>query len=214
MTDILEALQLSSQAPTHQPFDQTSEEIGALPTWQESWRYAKLLRMTEQPSARTGRIPADTLSNRIVLARRLAGLTIEEAAEITGLGKSSWANWENGMRPQRETDVIQTIAEHLGIDRDWLMFGGPLTPARGRPTKKAGRQAERPEAPSAPNYMVDQEVGERPGSDTATLPDLATRQLSAANGRGGSSVRPTDTRSKVRSDSSRPMSGRRASPVW
>lgn len=169
--------------------------------------------MTEQP-ARPGRIPADTLSNRIVLARRMAGLTIEEAAEVTGLSKSSWANWENGMRPQRETDVIQVIAAALDIDRNWLMFGGPLTPARGKPTGRAGRQAERPGAPAAPNYLDDPEVGERPGSDTARLPDLASRQLPASTGRGEPSVRPTGTRPKVRTDSSRPMAGKRAAPVW
>ena len=47
---------------------------------------------------RVGRIPADTFSNRLVLARRLAGMTIEEASEAAGLSKSSWANWENGRR--------------------------------------------------------------------------------------------------------------------
>jgi transcriptional regulator with XRE-family HTH domain len=161
-----------------------------------------------------GRVPADTLSNRLLLARKLAGMTIDEAADAAGVTPSSWANWEKGMRPQRETDVIGAIAEALDVDFNWLLFGGPLTPARGKPTNRTGRQAERPGAPAAPNYMADQEVAERPTSDTATLPDLASRQLPASTGRGGSAVRPTDTRSKVRTDSSRPMSGRRAGPVW
>lgn len=161
-----------------------------------------------------GRVPADTLSNRLLLARKLAGMTIDEAAEAADVTPSSWANWEKGMRPQRETDVIGAIADALDIDFNWLLFGGPLTPARGKPTKRAGRQAQHPEVPVASDYLGDQEVGERPGSDTATLPDLASRQLSAATSRGGSSVRPTDTRSKVRTDSSRPMAGRRAAPVW
>lgn len=178
--------------------------------------------MTEHPAANgTGRIPADTLSNRIVLARRLAGMTIEEAAEATGLSKSSWANWENGMRPQRETDVIQTIAVALDVDRNWLMFGGPLTPARGKPTKRAGRVAgksERPGLSAAPNYLAEPEVGERPGSVTATYPNVGESPASGAERKTKAAVRPSDTRPKVRTDPSRSKSsssiGRRAAPVW
>lgn len=161
-----------------------------------------------------GRVPADTLSNRLLLARKLAGMTIDQAAAAAGVTPSSWANWEQGMRPQRETDVIGAISDALDVDQTWLMFGGPLTPARGKPTKRAGRQAERPEAPAAPNYMDDPEVGERPSSVTLQLPNLLTRQPLAPERHAASSVRPTDTRSKVRTDSSRPMSGRRAAPVW
>jgi DNA-binding XRE family transcriptional regulator len=84
-----------------------------------------------------GRVPADTFSNRLVLARRLAGMTIEEAADATGLSKSSWANWENGTRPHDRDEVCQAIAVALDVDLIWLTFGGPLTPARGRPTKRS-----------------------------------------------------------------------------
>src|SRR5262249_5653544 len=71
---------------------------------------------------RRGRVPADTFSNRLTLARKLEGLTIERAVaqiyEVTGvkLGESSWANWEQGMRPHREIDVIQAIAWGLDVD--------------------------------------------------------------------------------------------------
>jgi transcriptional regulator with XRE-family HTH domain len=95
--------------------------------------------MTEHPAANgSGRIPADTFSNRLVLARRLAGMTIEEAAAATGLSKSSWANWENGMRPQGQVDVCQAIAGALDINFEWLLLGGALTPSGGRPTKRSG----------------------------------------------------------------------------
>jgi transcriptional regulator with XRE-family HTH domain len=92
---------------------------------------------TEAPTTRRGRIPADTLSNRLVLARRLAGLTIDQAAEAAGVKSSSWANWESGRRPQREVDVIGAIAEALDVDFNWLLLGGQLEGSRGRPAKRS-----------------------------------------------------------------------------
>lgn len=88
------------------------------------------------PPQYSGRVPVDSFSNRLVLARRLAGVTIEQAADAAGLSKSSWANWENGRRPQDALEVCRAIAETLDVDFDWLIFGGPLLPARGRPTKR------------------------------------------------------------------------------
>lgn len=64
-------------------------------------------------------------------------MTIDQAADAAGVTSSSWANWEAGRRPQRETDVIGAIADALDIDYHWLLFGGPLLGARGRPTKRA-----------------------------------------------------------------------------
>lgn len=92
---------------------------------------------TSAPPTPRGRIPADTLSNRLVLSRRLAGMTIDEAAAAAGVTSSSWANWEAGRRPQRETDVIGAIADALDIDFNWLLLGGPLAGARGRPAKRS-----------------------------------------------------------------------------
>jgi transcriptional regulator with XRE-family HTH domain len=84
--------------------------------------------MTANEPRRTGRIPADTFSNRLLLARKLAGMTIEQAAEASGVTKSSWANWENGRLPQGMIDICQAIASALDIDLQWLMLGGPLSP--------------------------------------------------------------------------------------
>lgn len=83
-------------------------------------------------TARQGRIPADTFSNRLVLARRLAGLTIREAAAQAGLNYGSWSNWENGMRPQDAVGVCTAIAPALDVDFNWLLLGGPLEGPRGR----------------------------------------------------------------------------------
>lgn len=90
------------------------------------------------PTTSTGRIPADTFSNRLLLARKLAGLTIREAAAKAGLSYGSWSNWENGMRPHGQVDVCVAIAEALDVDFNWLLMGGPLAGARGVPTKRPG----------------------------------------------------------------------------
>ena len=97
------------------------------------------------PDTPRGRVPADTLSNRLTLARKLDGLSIKEAVEVvyrrTGvrLSESTWATWENGRRPRGETDVIGFIAAALDVDFNWLLLGGPLTGPRGPQVAKIGR---------------------------------------------------------------------------
>lgn len=93
-------------------------------------------------------MPADTFANRLLLARRLNGLTIRAAAEqlakrLDAEGEdlgSSWSNWENGRKPRDEAETIRAIAAALDVDEQWLMFGGPLSPAappRRRSSKRA-----------------------------------------------------------------------------
>lgn len=78
-------------------------------------------------------IPIDTFAARLMLVRMHAGyLTINEAAERCGLNYGSWSNWERGKQPRDLLGVVQAISENLGVDRDWLMWGGPLAnPRRG-----------------------------------------------------------------------------------
>lgn len=140
----------------------------------------------ETPKKR-GRIPADTLSNRLMLARSMAGhLSIREAAELCGYGRGAWTNWERGARPLDVLDVVSVISEQLDCDKEWLLFGGALTPSRGRPTNRAAL-------------------------DT----DEYTRR--AVQPTSHQSVRPPDGRPKVRTDSrgstSHPGIGRRAAPI-
>lgn len=105
----------------------------------------------EDPATRTevrtpaGRIPADTFSNRLLLARALAGhVSIREAADITGLNREAWRDWERGRRPRDILDVVRRIADALDVDHDWLLFGGPLAGPRGVPTKRViGEGAKR-----------------------------------------------------------------------
>lgn len=96
------------------------------------------------PAVKTGSgdIPADTFAARLVLARMHVGLTIQDAAARCGLLNQSWSNWERGRVPRDLLDVVEAISEGLGIDRDWLLFGGPLAkPDRPRRDLSARRQA-------------------------------------------------------------------------
>lgn len=70
-------------------------------------------------------IPRDTFAHRLMLVRRELGLTQEEASELCGLDNGSWSNWEHGRRPRAMDVVVATIADKLGCDRDWLMWGKP-----------------------------------------------------------------------------------------
>jgi hypothetical protein len=107
---------------------------------------------------RPGRIPADTFSNRLLLARALAGhVSIREAALMTGLNRGAWEGWERGRRPRDILDTAQRIAELLDVDEHWLLFGGPLAGARGVPTERRGplpreyRELARRPRPGRPN---------------------------------------------------------------
>lgn len=91
---------------------------------------------TEAPQ---GDIPADTFALRLVMARHHAGrLSIEKAAERCGLNSENWRRWEDGGRPRDKEDVAYAVAEGLRMNFMWLLLGGPLLPARGRLTKRAG----------------------------------------------------------------------------
>lgn len=105
-----------------------------------------------------GSIPMDTFPGRLKLARLHAGnLTIMEAAAKCGLLNQNWSNWENGKLPRDLRDVVLAISEGLGVDRDWLMYGGPLaTPpsprSRRGPVTVRYRSADRDAVSRPKNY--------------------------------------------------------------
>jgi transcriptional regulator with XRE-family HTH domain len=119
-------------------------------------------------------VPADTFANRLLLARRMNGLTIKQAAALIADGDesdvaSSWSNWENGRRPRDAPETIRLIAAALDVDQEWLMFGGPLSPSappRRVPKRSADtrtpyvRRAGRP-TDTRPNGRPT--TGQRPG---------------------------------------------------
>lgn len=119
------------------------------------------MAMSKQP---TGGIPADTLGNRLMLARAYAGhLSIREAADRCGLGRGAWTNWERGARPADVREVVTRVADVLGVDRDWLMWGGALV---------------RPDGANATKLATSQEPAAKTESDDARPDRISTHNLS------------------------------------
>lgn len=86
-----------------------------------------MLGMTTQATGSPGgEVPVDTWATRLVIARTQRGLTREEAADKAGVNRSSWSNWETGTIPRGQVEVTRRIAEALGYDVSWLLWGGPL----------------------------------------------------------------------------------------
>lgn len=75
----------------------------------------------------TGWVPQDTFGARLALVRQARRWNISEAAEACGLIGESWRNWEHGRPPRSMNEVVVAISEATGCDREWLMWGGPLT---------------------------------------------------------------------------------------
>jgi transcriptional regulator with XRE-family HTH domain len=99
-----------------------------------------------------GAVPSDTFSLRLAIARFHAGrLSIEQAARQCGLSPGNWAHWEDGRRPRERVEVAEAIADGLGVSFNWLLMGGPLIPARGKPVKRPDVNMRRkPQSPDRP----------------------------------------------------------------
>lgn len=68
------------------------------------------------------------MANRFRLVRAELGYSQREFAEKVGIPASQIQSIEDG-RTARALDVkVRQIALKLGVDRDWLMWGGELVP--------------------------------------------------------------------------------------
>lgn len=70
--------------------------------------------------------PADTLANRFKLVRAELGLSQREFGERVGIPASQVQSIEDGKSPRGLDVKVKKIALGLGVDRDWLMWGGSL----------------------------------------------------------------------------------------
>lgn len=68
-------------------------------------------------------VPTEDFALRLIAARKMRGLTIEEAAELAAIPATSWSTWERGAMPRRYVDVVEQIGAALGVDPMWLAFG-------------------------------------------------------------------------------------------
>lgn len=79
-------------------------------------------------------IPADTFGTRLFILRKQKGMTVEAIARLCGVAHPTWTTWENGAQPRRLVEAVQKISDATGVDRDWLMWGGPLGNRESRST--------------------------------------------------------------------------------
>lgn len=75
---------------------------------------------------RSGWVPTDTLANRLRLMRHQLHLSQRKAAEISGVTFGEWQSMEDGRDARGVPQKVQAISAALGVDRDWLLWGGPL----------------------------------------------------------------------------------------
>ncbi|SCZ14017.1 Helix-turn-helix domain-containing protein [Rhodococcus erythropolis] len=79
--------------------------------------------------------PADTLANRFKLIRADLGMSQREFGDRVGIPASQVQSIEDGSSPRGLDIKVKKIALALGVDRDWLMWGGSLGegPTNGGP---------------------------------------------------------------------------------
>ena len=82
---------------------------------------------TEQQTPPERGVPEWTLADRLVKARRWAGLEQEELAEKAGIARSSMSKYENGHSVPRRP-VLISWALATGVSLAWLETGDETTP--------------------------------------------------------------------------------------
>ena len=66
-------------------------------------------------------MPESTMAQRIKALRQEKGLTLEQVAEVVGVGRSTVRKWETGMIANMRRDKISALAEALGTTPAYLM---------------------------------------------------------------------------------------------
>ena len=64
---------------------------------------------------------SESMAQRIKELRKEKGLTLEQVADIVGVGKSTVRKWETGMIANMKRDKIASLAKALGTTPEYLM---------------------------------------------------------------------------------------------
>lgn len=145
---------------------------------------------TETPERQS--IPTDTFEARLMLARLHAGrLSIRDAAERCGYTNESWSGWERGRRPSDKLEVAEVISETLGVDRDWLLYGGPLIKEERRSTRVL-RRRRKEGAAAEPNVFYPATP-----EHTGCVPDRSMRGQPTPASQGAVSLSPAVKHTRV-----------------
>jgi transcriptional regulator with XRE-family HTH domain len=87
--------------------------------------------MSNQVPASPSAVPEWTVADRLVKARKDAGLDQTELAELTGLSRATISNCERGVTPPTKP-ILLSWATYTGVPLDWLAGEGP--------TRRGGRR--------------------------------------------------------------------------
>jgi hypothetical protein len=83
--------------------------------------------MTEKPPR--GWVPEDTFGGRLAVLRQHFGWNVKQAADHCGILGENWRRWEKtGSTPRGIYEIVDQIVKATGVDRTWLLAGGPLSP--------------------------------------------------------------------------------------
>jgi len=85
--------------------------------------------MSEVHAFPARRIPADTLALRLVTMRHELGISQRKASELTGVKFGTWQGMEMGRQTRGLDTHVQAIADGLGYDKNWIMWGRSDTDA-------------------------------------------------------------------------------------
>lgn len=64
---------------------------------------------------------SESMAQRIKFLRKSKGLTLEQVADVVGVGKSTVRKWETGMIANMKRDKIASLAKALGTTPEYLM---------------------------------------------------------------------------------------------
>jgi repressor LexA len=64
---------------------------------------------------------SESMAQRIKGLRQSRGLTLEQVADVVGVGKSTVRKWETGMIANMRRDKIASLAKALGTTPEYLM---------------------------------------------------------------------------------------------
>ena len=84
---------------------------------------------------------SEGMAQRIRQLRHARGLTLEQIADVVGVGKSTVRKWETGMIANMRRDKIADLAKALGTTPAYLMGWDVETVPPAEPKLSKGEQA-------------------------------------------------------------------------
>lgn len=84
---------------------------------------------------------SEGMAERIKELRKEKGLTLEQVADIVGVGKSTVRKWETGMIANMKRDKIASLAKALGTTPEYLMGWEEIKKSPSEPELTEGEKA-------------------------------------------------------------------------